>query len=200
MLCIFRLCLRVYCTYGPNLKLHLSQSECHACCFSLAWVSQCMCVCERVWESACEWLFPAAPSLSICAHQPPLFQLSISSSYLFARYHTLPHSVTSHMSPFLFLLFFACIFLSSVLSSYSFEAYFLFVSCVAGCGEGVGLGGVDYHVQKKRVGESESLDHMIWYTPPLGLVRRERESESERKSEAEKERYLLNVVCMLTQT
>ena len=87
-----------------------------------AWVSE--------WVSEC--LFPAAPSLSVGSHHPPLFLFHlVYLFYLLAHSLTLPlsHSLTSCVSPFLFFVFFffflVLYFLSSVASSYSFEAYFL---------------------------------------------------------------------------
>lgn len=108
----------------------------------LSSMSECVCVC------VCECEFPAAPSLSVCTRHPPLFHL-VYLFYLLA--HSLSHSLTSCMSPFM-SFFLSCIFLSSVPSSYSFEAYFLLCCRMWGGGGAWG---------KERVGESDSLNHMI---------------------------------------
>lgn len=105
-------------------------------------MSECVCVC------VCECEFPAAPSLSVCTRHPPLFHL-VYLFYLLA--HSLSHSLTSCMSPFLsffFVLYFSLLYAEFLL----FEAYFLLCCRMWGGGGAWG---------KERVGESDSLNHMI---------------------------------------
>lgn len=145
-------------------------------------------------ERECEWLFPAAPSLSDGTNHPPPFQLL----YLFdllAHSLTLSHSLTSCVSPISFLsfLYFSLLFENS---SYSFEAYFL---CVAGCGEEVGLGGCGLLScacvsERETEREREERGRVI---QPYDLIHSSFWLESDRERESES--YSLGRVYALSQ-
>lgn len=130
------------------------------------WVSECVSVCV----SGCfqpRHHFPLPPVI------PLFFTSSIFS--ISSLTHSLPLSNLLCV-PLSFSFFLSCIFLSSVPSFYSFEAYFL---VCAGCGEEVGLGGCVRRVREnKREGE--------WFSQPYDLIHpsflvsdRQREGEGE---------------------
>lgn len=89
----------------------------------------------------CEQLFPAAASLSVHAHPAAP---SPSFSYLLAHSPTLEHRTCP--------LFSLSLFPPSLLSLSSLPTLLRLTSCsLAGCGEEVGLGGVDCHVHEREI-------------------------------------------------